>query len=538
MGDFIKRTVYVPPDAAYGRGIQAVANPSLEYVSSQPNPLIGKYVQSLPAYIDDVTRDFGHDLYEKMMVDAQVFSCVQIFKLTIMAEGWSLAPAVSDQNAPDYQRSKEIADFCTDALKALDVPFEQFLFEMYDATYLGHKVAEKVTRVEREGKHRGKTVYARLKVKPNQCYSFVVDAFNNVLGLMAIIPGRSYVLYQGTVLYGQETLPNIVPRAKFCVLTFNPKDGDPRGRSVLRAVYDPWWQKLQIKGEYLKYLTQFGTPIIWGTTAPDASPEAVPQQTTGGDTTDANGNLVTSGFRSPEQLMLESLLAMRSGSCAAFTYGSQIQALNVPAAGGVFMEALNWNDKQIAKGILGQTLATEEGEHQARAAAETHMDILDMVLSYARRAGEAMAKNDLLRDLVRWNYGEQEAHEYTPTVQFGSKDDPKWQQNVQAAASLASSKLLAASQVNWVHEKLRMPAANDPTPYEQEMKSSIAGPAPGQPPPGAPAQAPPGLGQPPGIPPSPEAGGPPQGGPPSEDEDIFSGVRSIDPRLAQLLGAA
>jgi hypothetical protein len=98
-----------------------------------------------------------------------------------------------------------------------------------------------------------------LKVKPIRSVAFVTDAYLNVLGLVGAKPGQ-------TVPAVSDLAPaEIIPREKFCILSWRPKDGDPRGTSVLRPAYDPWWRKRQTIPEYLKYLAQFAGPSLWAT---------------------------------------------------------------------------------------------------------------------------------------------------------------------------------------------------------------------------------------------------------------------------------
>src|SRR5206468_532813 len=113
---------------------------------------------------------------------------------------------------------------------------------------------------------------------------------------------------------------------KIVVNTFRPKNNDPRGTSLLRPAYDPWWRKRQALVEYVKYLAQFAGPSIWATT-PDGAQSQPPLDFlgntvayTGPSSLDPLGNPVPvpNAPLSPEQDLLAKLQQFRNGTVAAF----------------------------------------------------------------------------------------------------------------------------------------------------------------------------------------------------------------------------
>jgi hypothetical protein len=513
-----------------------------EFVAGSPNYKLGLYAEALPWYIDDVTRDFGDDVYERMGNDAQCHSCVEILKLDVLGEGYSLQPAVEKpQHQPpvpeaeqpskeekkrrkllgpppeerrkqeEYELASEVKEFCEDNLDALQFtngqPFEMFLYEMMDGLPLGSKLAEKVFRDDDRGaadypllreKTNGRALLLdRLKPKPRRCVRYVVNSYMDLIGVMAVIPGRIDPPYSGPFVGDPAKLKNVLPREKFVHFCWNPKDNDPRGHSVYRPAYDPWWNKTAAKPEFAKYLAQFGAPSLFGTTPEDA--EAAPP-------TDELGNLLPDldpsdpRYLSPERKLLKCLQMLRNGYAAVAPAGTNLQVIQAGAGGSAFLQAFDWYDKQIAKAILGQTLATEEGEHQARAAAETHKDVLDIVLRHVRRAVATMIRNDILFHLVKYNYGEAVAQKYTPRVTVGTTPQEDFAQDSQAVVGLlgaAGGQFIKESQYWYFYEKLGIPP---PPPEEKKEKPpQLEGFPPPQAPGGLPPpQAPGGL-PPPGA---------------------------------------
>jgi hypothetical protein len=843
-----------PPGAAVPRRPSAWA--TSEFVSGTPNVRLSSYAEALPFYIDDATKDFGDDLYERMLNDAQVYSCVEILKLNVLGEGYTLQPAVEKPTANpsqtpggaknygrqarlDYDLAKEVADFCQDNLDGLyhtgGKPFEAFLYEMMEALALGNKVAEKVYRDEDDAaapyprlnaRTRGRAVMLdRLKVKPRRCVRFVVNAFRDVVALTAVVPGR----YDSLIPYGfygadPSKSPANLPRDKFVIFTYNPKDNDPRGHaldpetpiptpdgwkrldelsagskvfdeqgriryvtarqdwndrpcyrvnffdgtsiiadanhlwptrtvseratrgpgkirsteeiaatvrnnrgkakplanhgipwagaldypeqvlpvhpyylglwlgdgitrnanvaanawdaeeeaasisgcgysasvehngpegcngrlirvwggrkwdptgpsvalrllgvtrtasgdnkhvppaylrgsiqqrldllaglmdsdgdvnkdggcefvntnlklirgvaelvrslgigasirvrrnavegknaktwavkftpdfspfrlarksertlcerarknhyitsvekvqprrtvcievdgpshlflagesmvpthnSVLRPAYDPWWNKVSAKPEYAKYLAQFGGPSLFGTT-----PEDVPSDLAADDL----GNAAAGATDSPQDKLLRVLKALRNGYVAVGPDGTKVQVIQASGTGTAFTAAFDFWDKQIAKAVLGQTLATEEGQHQARAAAQVHKDVLDIVLKHVRRAVAVMIRNDVLFHLVANNYGEEDARLYTPKVFVGPESDDDWSSDVAGVSQLvtaAGGQFVHSDQYPYLWKKLGLPPSTQASQPPQPPAVPGQPPHPGLPP--------------------------------------------------------
>jgi hypothetical protein len=345
--------------------------------------------------------------------------------------------------------SQEICDFCADVLDHLDRPFLDVLYELLDAVALGNKVAEQVYELGTDHEGRQRIVLKALKVKPRNSTAFVTDAYLNVVGLVAILPGKGYPVTTGTVMGSPDQIPNLLPREKFAIMTWAAHNGDPRGTSLLRPVYNPWWGKMQVMGEYLKYLAQFAGPSLIGYTAPGAV--SVPQ-------TDALGNVIPGApLITPEQAMLNALIGFKNSSVIALPFGTKVDPLSMTGDGEAFREALTQFNSEISKGILCQTLATEEGVHMAKAASETHQDVLDLVIHHVKQTLAQMIRRDILRPLVRYNWGEEAARRLTPKVILSSVEKHNWARDASAVSSLVGSQYLDPSQYREMDARLGLP---------------------------------------------------------------------------------
>ena len=106
---------------------------------------------------------------------------------------------------------------------------------------------------------------------------------------------------------------------------------------------------------------------------------------------------------------------------------------------------------------LADVLATEEGVHMAKAASETHQDVLDLVIHHVKMAVGRMIRSDILRPLVRYNWGEEAARRLTPKVVLSSTEKHNWAKDASAVSALASSQYMDPSQYREMDARLGLP---------------------------------------------------------------------------------
>jgi hypothetical protein len=433
-----------------------------------------KLIRALPFYFDDLTRDFGDDIYERMLNDPQVDSCVEILKLAILAQGVHLLPS-RKQLDPDYKESVKYRDFCKRNLEChLDQDFITGpLYDMLDALPLGNKIAEKVYYIPDKGEDKGLVCLRRLKVKPRRTVAFAVDPYLNVIGILGRLPGRGGPALISSIAVEAVKAEWFLPREKFAVLTYRPKNGDPRGTSCIRPAYNPWWLKTQVWPEYLKFLVQFASPSLIGTLSANAQRLPKVDPNTGQFELDNQGNVV---YVDPETAMLSMLLAFQNGTALVIPNDAKVNALEVRNQGDPFDAAIALFDRQIAKSILNQTLATEEAKFQARAAAQTHQDILGLPIRYGKKAVEAMIKRDICYYLLKYNYGKEIADKYTPEVNLSETEAQDFPEFATAIAKLKHTGFLHHSQFEEIDSWLNLPQRRPGWEEEyMEMQKAQAG---------------------------------------------------------------
>ncbi len=389
----------------------------------------GALVQTLPTAHDDLTQDFGWDVYDQMALDPQIHAGRRILVTAALNQPVQFSIPVPRQLAdgadnPQYTRAAKLTAFIRDGFRRLPVPLETTLFEMATTALThGHCLAEKVegppARVlPNYGPLR---VLADLKPRPLTVYRFVQDRYANTLGVTpADTPtGRTTAqrghLADGAPIYGME---------HFALLTWDGKHRDPRGQSLLRAAFGAWWKKRQAEPGLLAYLARFGQPSLDLEMAPN-TPEQVPDPTTGA--------LVNS-----RDLYLAMGEAYQAGGIQVRPPGSKsaLQEANGDGAAYINAEAL-WN-REISMALLGQTLATNEAQHESRAAATVHQDILALLIRYIKFWLADFVYHQLIVPWVRINFGDS-AVPLAPTVSLGQTDPENLAAVANAIAQMTSA---------------------------------------------------------------------------------------------------
>jgi GNAT superfamily N-acetyltransferase len=452
------------------------------------------YLRALPPYIDDVTQRMGGGTYEQMLKDEAVHSAFRTVVLSVLSDGVNVRPCVDDKDDSDFETAKEYADECQAVLDqggddgdGLDL--EHLASELLYSLAVGWVAAEKVVGVLDGGKYDGLQCWESVRAKPRRNVTPVVDPFNRLRGYLCRMPGLPLSQFQGQVVGDPTKLPNYLPADKFCHAAWDVREHDPRGQSILRPVYPRWYEKQQVAADWLKHLGLFGSPWVVGKTA--GATQALPAVDTLGNPTGEASDAVT-----PEQAFLNQILLFRNGGAIVVPAGWELDLLQVTNAGDAFLRKIDSCDRAMTQGITLQTLATTEGEHQARAAAQVHQDTLGLVPGWVRRWLARLLARSLLRPLVRMNHGDA-AVRLAPVVKL------------EAAQQEDRAKLITAyAGAGWKFAPSQLPAVDEELGFEPRTPEE-AQPPPPVPPPGAPPGgrpgAPPAPGTPPGRQPPPAA---------------------------------
>lgn len=435
---------------------------------------IGRQLRGLPWAFDDLTRDFGDDIYERMLLDAQVIACVNVLRAAIIEEGVRLSSPVADADADGYTLAQEIAAFCESVLADLQIPLDDVLWDMLGAIALGSRVAEEVWTLRPASSYalpgtspvsrtQELLVISALKPRPRRNTAFVVDPYMNIRGLVARQAGALTSSPTSVFATAPSQIAGLIPRDKFAILTFRPKDCDPRGQPALRPAYTPWFSKLQIWQEFLRYLAQFASASIYAVASENDTNHGIRVLQDDGSTV----------IRPAVDVLADTLLAYRNGSALAVPYGTLLDALEVSGNGEAFHRGFTFCDDQITIAVLNQTLATREAQYQAKASSETHQNSLTTLQRQAKRSVCTMLWRDVLMPLVSYNYGDAAARQLTPSVSLGEVEQFDFAKAATAVAQLARSGYLDPSQYAGTDTMLGLPPrAAQPDDVETQTPAS------------------------------------------------------------------
>lgn len=460
----------LPPEQP-GSGAVVRADLTREYAGGGDGLWSAAFLRTLPRHIDDVTADFGDDLYERMLLDARIAAEVDNLKAAVLEDGVVLAPAVADAAQEGYALAVTIADAATAMLADLDPALDDALWDLAGAVATGNRVAEQVYDYRPLGTGSVGLLLARLAPKPRRNYAFVVDPFNRLIGLLARIPGEAGygTTGPGAVLVAADAPPpNLLPRAKFAVYTHRGSDGDPRGTSILRPAYTPWVLKQQMLAEHVKYLTQFASPSLIAILSKLARDKRL---------TDGAGNFTGEVIAAADALLTE-LLAFRNGTALVVPPETEVKELYSTGDGAAFLRAFEMYNRDITLAITGQSLATTEGEHQARAAASVHQDILATRVKQLKLGLARMLRRDVLRQWVALNWGDAAAAALTPLVSLGSVEEEDVTPRMTAVAALDRAGYLAPSQRPGIDVMLGLPERTPEETARETERASQPPPAP------------------------------------------------------------
>lgn len=394
---------------------------------------------------------------DEMMLDAQIQAAVDIRRIAVTAQGWTLTPPVDPLKDP---RQAEILAAAYDNYLNLNTSMNAVAFGLMSALAYGYGAAEQIYEQTTDPATH-KLFYRTTDIKLKDIRDFVVysDIYGNELGYLPtavnIMPGTTatYQAGNGQIEDTQGKTWTLYDRRKLVINKHKPTSHHPLGASALRSVFSHYVFTEHLTPEHMNYLMHFGTPTVVGKTNEKATAR-VP--------TDAQGRPIAGAARVPATKDLADKLAnLHNASYIAIEFGEEVDYLQVIGDAKAILEAYDLHDRYKTKGILYETLATEEGERMARAASETHKDILDLVVAWDKDNLESSFTRDAIYWFVYYNYGEEDARKYTPRFNLGRVEHLDVVSMITALANGTRYGLIQPSQFKALFEMLHLPPATD-----------------------------------------------------------------------------
>lgn len=291
----------------------------------------------------------GLKIYDEIERDTHAFAMLQKRKKSLLTREWQIKPASNSA------RDVEAANFCRDTLKAL--PFDSICEGLLDATLKGYAVSEIVW------KRDGNRIVPEKVVSHDQ-RRFAFDE-----------TWRPRLLTWTNMRDGIE-----LPERKFMVHRFGVKGNNPYGLGLGTRLFWPVLFKREGITFWLHFLEKFASPTVMGMTP--------------------------YGTLSDEQAkLLNTLRQLRSSSAITVPIGTDIKFLEAARGGTVhYQDFLAYWDKQISITVTGETLTTDIGNVGSRAAAQTHEEMLALLVDSDADLLSDTLKAQLLTWLVDYNF--------------------------------------------------------------------------------------------------------------------------------------
>lgn len=425
-------------------------DPKKEYVAGGYGFLQRNIPQVLPWMVDDVTRDYGPEVYDAMDTDGVVGGTFRLLKFQILANEIQILPALrpAEDRAGDPSRNgwspkellaQEIADFCMRNQCRQETPIKTVFSEMLDSLREGNKIAERLYEPGR-GIDAERIVRKDMKTKPRWAFLWVADVFLSTVGILAFDPEEGGFI--------------IVPRDKFFACTWQQRNHDPRGTSLYRGGYRAWNFKQLLYPDYYAHTKQFASPTISGNTAPETEMTSYPA-------VDDRGNAIPNAAPvTAEEAMKQALIAWRNGGVVVNPFGAIVKVEWPQGDGAAFLKCFDFLDHQIVYSILGSVRDSLEAKHGSRADGEVSQDKTGNLIRMGREMLEQAYRRDVLYQEVLMNWGQDVADELTPIPSLGAVEH----QDVVALMG-GVAKLLTAggidkrSQLPAIHAMLDLPPA-------------------------------------------------------------------------------
>ncbi len=305
------------------------------------------------SFLDDtlIERGGGKGLkiYDEIERDTHAWSVLQKRKHQLVGREWIVEPG--GENKIDI----EAADFIQEQLAAL--PFDQICLDLLDATLKGFAISEVI--YGRDGRHITVDEITTLDQR-----RFVFD-----------LEWKPRLVTMASPTKGEE-----LPERKFLTHRFGVKGNNPYGLGLGTRLFWPVLFKRNGVAFWMKFLERFASPI-------------------------PVGKYPIGSLPAQQRDLMTVLRGMNHASAITVPIGTELDSFESKRTGSVHYEEWGrfWNS-EMSKATLGETLTTEMGQNGARAASETHANVLDMLVDSDADLLSGTLNTQIIRWLTAFNY--------------------------------------------------------------------------------------------------------------------------------------
>jgi phage gp29-like protein len=299
------------------------------------------------------------ELFEEMEEkDAHLGSVLASRKLAVAGLEWELtAPSESTQGS-------EITAFTREALKGMD-NWDESVMDLLDALGKGFSVLEIIWALK-----SGKVIPERLAWITQKHFSFTT----------ASGPVRTpQLLTEASPAYGEVLLGD-----KFLVHTYQGRSGFPFRGGLLRPSAWMYLFKNYTLKDWIIFSERFAQPMRVGKFGSGASED-------------------------DRKVLRDAVFNLGTDAAAVISDSTVIELLESSGKGAsadIYKELADFCDRAISKSVLGQTLTTEQSGG-TYATAKVHQTVRQDILEADSKALARTINTQLIRPLVRFNFGPQ-----------------------------------------------------------------------------------------------------------------------------------
>ncbi len=300
---------------------------------------------------------FYRELEEK---DEDVHSAMEQMKLAVLHRSFKVLPA------DDTGLAVDIAGFVQSQFDALP-SFDLMLDNLLDAPFYGFSLVELMYDVS-----AGQVSLIDAKDCPQELFTFALPFYPQI--------GNLRLLQTPYDINGVE-----VPEQKFAIYSYRPRSRNRRGRPLLRKVFWPSWFKRQALRMWLRFAEKGpGTAVV---KYPQGSGE------------------------SEQRNALEAAEALieRTAVAVPENFGLMEELLKIARSQdpAVYKDLTSRCELSIYRTILGETLTSHGGEDGkgTQALGQVHETVKDEKAVSLARNVERVLNDQIIRNLVLWNYG-------------------------------------------------------------------------------------------------------------------------------------
>lgn len=357
---------------------------------------------------DELLRQHGYKLYRQMLSDPEIAASINLIIDAISNQQLKvISPLKLDD--PNYALSLELVQFVQYVLNNFDINAWR-KEQLQQALTYGNAVSEMDWEIEPSGQWKNHSIITNLRLQYPEDYGFIVDRWGTVYGVAPLGQAVGIQFPLGNLIplstAYSTLLDGAIPAYKLSIWTWNPKSTDPRGQSMLKNVFLPWWSKQRALEEWSCWLGRYAQPSLWATPGPEALPICI------------NNPDGSQTVTQPTESLLQALLQFKNASVLALPNGSNVNLLSTSGGAEPFIHSIDLFNKEITTGLLGQHLIT--GSTGGKNTPNSNSLVIRLLISSIREFELYNLKETIIKPLIEANYGD--VGNLLPEIDLGSGD--------------------------------------------------------------------------------------------------------------------